>query len=363
MQPSTRRYLIIAATFPFLMVQAAAARADWLDDLQAPFRAALASESWGSALFFSFLAGVATALTPCVYPMIAITVSIFGAQKSVSLGRGALLSSSFVLGIAALFTPLGLFAAATGGLFGSALSSPWVLGFLSALFAALAASMFGAFELDLPAGLKTRSSPSRWRRRERRLCFRPNQRHYRGTLHRSRAGILAHLGSDHWADGIRRTSLVCLRARLGFLVLGRGNFRGKPAEIRDLARLDQKRLWHRHVGRGPLPGARLYTRIIPVVRPRWSVPTRLCGACARGFGARRGRLSFHDERMAIRLRKGFAIACTVSGLIGLIGYAQALPPGAKIVWSDDFSRAQALAHQRETAALGRFYRFLVRSVS
>lgn len=127
-------------------------------ELEAPIRETLAAGSLGSTLALAFGAGVATSLTPCVYPMIAVTVSVFGARQTKSRGEGALLSTSFVLGMAALFVPLGLIAAKTGGLFGAALASPIVLVGLALLFTALAASMFGAFSLDLPHGVKTRLS-------------------------------------------------------------------------------------------------------------------------------------------------------------------------------------------------------------
>src|SRR5262245_30703690 len=132
------------------------AQADTLSDLEAPLRAALQSGSWLTALGLAFAAGLATSLTPCVYPMIVITVSVFGARETTSKLAAAKLSSAFVLGIAALFTPLGVIAALTGDVFGSQLSNPWVLGGLALFFIALAASMFGAFDLDLPSGLKNR---------------------------------------------------------------------------------------------------------------------------------------------------------------------------------------------------------------
>src|ERR1041384_2631086 len=81
------------------------ARADTLSDLEAPMRHALQSGSWLSALGLAFAAGLATSLTPCVYPMIVITVSVFGARQTSSRLAAAKLSTAFVLGIAALFTP------------------------------------------------------------------------------------------------------------------------------------------------------------------------------------------------------------------------------------------------------------------
>jgi len=108
------------------------------------------------AAMAAFVGGLLVSLTPCVYPMIAITVSVFGAREAKSRWQAAGLSSVFVLGIAVMFTALGLSAALSGSIFGSALSNKYVVGFVVLVFLALAASMFGAFELALPAGLNNR---------------------------------------------------------------------------------------------------------------------------------------------------------------------------------------------------------------
>jgi thiol:disulfide interchange protein DsbD len=108
------------------------------------------------AALTAFLGGLLVCLTPCVYPMVAITVSVFGARSDSSRRQAMALSSAFVLGIAAMFTPLGLIAGLTGSLFGSALSNPWVTTFIALVFLALAASMFGAFEFMLPSGVTNR---------------------------------------------------------------------------------------------------------------------------------------------------------------------------------------------------------------
>ena len=108
------------------------------------------------ATLTAFLGGLLVCLTPCVYPMVAITVSVFGARSDTSRGRAMALSTAFVLGIAAMFTPLGLIAGLTGSLFGSALSNPWVTSLIALVFLGLAASMFGAFEFMLPSGLTNR---------------------------------------------------------------------------------------------------------------------------------------------------------------------------------------------------------------
>jgi thioredoxin:protein disulfide reductase len=103
--------------------------------------------------------GFIASLTPCVFPMVPITVSIFGAGTgATSKGRGAALSATFVLGIASLFTPLGVASAMSGKLMGSALSNTYVVIGLAVLFAALASSMFGAFEIALPASMQGKLS-------------------------------------------------------------------------------------------------------------------------------------------------------------------------------------------------------------
>jgi thiol:disulfide interchange protein DsbD len=102
------------------------------------------------ATLAAFVGGLLVSLTPCVYPMIAITVSVFGARTAKSRASAAALSAVYVLGIAVMFTGLGVGAALSGSLFGSALSNRWVVAGIALLFLALSASMFGVFELALP---------------------------------------------------------------------------------------------------------------------------------------------------------------------------------------------------------------------
>lgn len=99
------------------------------------------------------LGGLAVSLTPCVYPMVAVTVSTFGAREAKSRWEGTKLSAAFVLGIMCMFTPLGVMAGLTGSVFGAVLQNPWVVLGMAALFLAMAASMFGAFEMTLPSSL------------------------------------------------------------------------------------------------------------------------------------------------------------------------------------------------------------------
>jgi thiol:disulfide interchange protein DsbD len=108
------------------------------------------------AMLTAFAGGLLVCLTPCVYPMIAITVSVFGARQSKSRMHAMGLSTAFVLGVSAMFTPLGVTAGLTGSLFGNVLSHPWVIACIASVFLALSASMFGAFEFVLPSSLTNR---------------------------------------------------------------------------------------------------------------------------------------------------------------------------------------------------------------
>ena len=98
-------------------------------------------------LVLVFAGGLALNLTPCVFPLIQITIGFFLAQKQ---SRGWLLAVTYALGMVLTYSTLGVVAALTGSLFGAALQSPWVIALLVALLIALAASMFGAWELRVP---------------------------------------------------------------------------------------------------------------------------------------------------------------------------------------------------------------------
>jgi thiol:disulfide interchange protein DsbD len=119
---------------------------------------ALLAEGSLIAFAVAFVGGVATSLTPCVYPLIPITVSIFGARKAGSRRHAMGLSGLYVLGIAAMYSALGVGAALTGRAFGSVMQNPWAIGAVALVLAAMAASMFGAFELRLPSSWQARVS-------------------------------------------------------------------------------------------------------------------------------------------------------------------------------------------------------------
>jgi thiol:disulfide interchange protein DsbD len=103
-----------------------------------------------------FLVGLALNLTPCVYPMLSVTVSLFGGQSETNIVRVFFKAVVYVLGIATMYSVLGITAALGGGLFGSWLQSPWVLGGIAALLFALALSSFGLYQLQMPYWLTSK---------------------------------------------------------------------------------------------------------------------------------------------------------------------------------------------------------------
>ena len=110
---------------------------------------------------FVFLGGLALNLTPCVYPLIPITVSYFGGQAGGRSGRTLVLALLYVLGMSITYSVLGTVAAMTGGLFGSALQNPFVIFFIAAVLLGLAASMFGLWEFRLPTFLTRRTGQAK----------------------------------------------------------------------------------------------------------------------------------------------------------------------------------------------------------
>lgn len=107
------------------------------------------------AFLFVFAFGFLTSFTPCVYPMIPITLAILGKEAHArTRTQNFLVSLVYVAGIAVTFSALGVFAASTGALFGSFLASPWVLGFICLVFVTMALSMFGLFEIQAPQFLR-----------------------------------------------------------------------------------------------------------------------------------------------------------------------------------------------------------------
>ena len=114
---------------------------------------------WG-LLLLTFGSGLALNLTPCVYPMIPITISFFGGQAGERRGKVLGLAVCYVLGLCLTYSALGVLAASSGQMLGQLLQNPAVLGGVAGVLVALALSMFGVWEFRLP-GFLTRHSRAR----------------------------------------------------------------------------------------------------------------------------------------------------------------------------------------------------------
>lgn len=104
-----------------------------------------------------YLGGLLLAFTPCVYPMIPVTVGYFSSQGEKSRSRAAYLALAYVFGIAITYAVLGTVAATTGGAIGNAVQSPAVLIGIAVVLTALALSMFGLYELRAPGFLQDKA--------------------------------------------------------------------------------------------------------------------------------------------------------------------------------------------------------------
>jgi len=120
------------------------------------------SQGWGAFLLVAFGAGLACIFTPCVFPMIPITMSYFLNQNSAGKRGGVSQAVVFCLGIIVLFSGMGLLVTALLGPVGVKQlgSNPWVNGFISALFIAFGLSLLGAFEITIPSSVLTKLNQS-----------------------------------------------------------------------------------------------------------------------------------------------------------------------------------------------------------
>ena len=111
-------------------------------------------------LFGAFFTGILASLTPCIYPMIPITVSILQAQATKSFTLNLLRAVVYILGIAFTYATLGYIAATSTVMFGEWVVNPWVVGTIVMLFIYLAFSMFGFYEIYMPKFLTNRTDVS-----------------------------------------------------------------------------------------------------------------------------------------------------------------------------------------------------------
>lgn len=118
-------------------------------------------QAWWIILLFAFLAGVLTSFTPCLYPMIPVTIGILQAQAAHSFSRQLIHAASYVLGIATVYAALGYLSATSSVIFGQWMSNLWIVILMMCFFVYLAGSLFGLYELYLPRLISAQASLNR----------------------------------------------------------------------------------------------------------------------------------------------------------------------------------------------------------
>jgi len=291
------------------------------------------------SVLLAFGFGLLTALTPCVYPMIPITLAIFGA-KGVARGRAAALAAAYVAGIAVLFGALGVTFGLLGKAFGAYLGNPWVVVPLALFFVAMALSMFGAFELALPQGLQERLS-------------RVGGRGFGGAFGMGLvggliaapctgpplAGLLAYISTTRDAAfGFALCAVYGLGVGLPFLLLAGFSMS-----------LPRSGAWMESVksvfGVVLLTAALYYLKnVAPPLEHFTSRQLRFAGVMAAlvAAGVLMGavHLTFHDA-LAAKLRKGLGVGLAVVGLFGLTNWVLTPKGAAELRWLADEPAAVA----------------------
>lgn len=131
--------------------------ADAADDESSQIARLLKDASIWTILLFFFGAGLALAFTPCVFPMVPILSGIIvGHGHDIGKSRAFVLSLVYVLGMALTYAVFGVAAGLSGTLLSSAMQNAWVLGAFALVFVALALSMFGFYELQLPSSMQSK---------------------------------------------------------------------------------------------------------------------------------------------------------------------------------------------------------------
>ncbi|HEX4596914.1 MAG TPA: protein-disulfide reductase DsbD [Burkholderiaceae bacterium] len=176
----TARLVLGAASNPSTPPRPDAAAAAWSatsPDL-GRIEAALKSRSLLAVVPVFFVLGLLLSFTPCVLPMLPILSSIIvgpgssthgNAAQGLTKSRGFVLAVAYALGMAIVYTTLGISAGLAGEGLAAALQQPWALALFAALLVGLALSMFGFYELQLPSAWQTRLAQASGRSSSGRL--------------------------------------------------------------------------------------------------------------------------------------------------------------------------------------------------
>ena len=289
-----------------------------------------------AALGFGFL----TSLTPCVYPMIPIVLGVFGARgESVTRGKAMLLATAYVVGMGVTYAAIGVIFALVGGQFGSLLADWRVVGPIVVIYALMAASMFGAFELNLPASWQT-------------ALNKVGGAGYGGAFAMGLVGgFTAAPCTGPFLVGmlgfVAKTGNAAIGAPLLFTyAIGMGVlFWVLAATAAALPKSGRWMEWVKSFGGIALLGAAVYflRPVVPGLKKLASAELWFLGASIAvtiaGLALGAIHLSFHDS-IGVKIRKGFAVVLAVVGLSGIVGWM--VTPDRHLPWiqRDDLAVAK-----------------------
>ncbi len=308
------------------------------------------AQGWLAVFAAAFGFGFLTSLTPCVYPMIPIIVGVFGARDANTTRREAMiLGTLFVLGMCVLYSSLGVIFALIGKTtgFGSLLGSPKVVIPLVIFYGLLSASLFGAFELQLPSSWQARLS-------------KVGGKGYSGAFGLGLvAGLTAApctgpflLGMLGFVGATAAGGDTAFAATIGFSLLfvyalGLGILFWVLAVFS--ISLPKSGRWMESVKSGgaiALLGACAYF-LRPIITPLRELGGHTIGHLTIwvaliivGIAIGAIHLSFHG-RWPVKLRKAIGVIVTVAGFAGAIGWI--LTPSKAIPWMTDEAAAFAKA--------------------
>jgi len=311
--------------------------------------AAIMSGSFVWAVLIAFAAGVVVSLSPCVYPLIPITIAIFGGRGQTSYRRGFWLSLCYVVGMALFYTAAAVVFSLLGLASGSFMAIPAVVLTIAAIGLAMSLSLVGAFELVLPASWMTRLSAiggaGAWGAFRMGLVA--------GIIAAPCAGpvlifILALIAKQgEILLGIALMVAYALGIGLLFLVLGTFS--------QLITRLPKSGSWMETV-RGTLGYGMLFASIylaVPHLNFLDVLPTLASGqalvigavaAVVAGVAVGALHLSFHDGVRSHLLRKILGMVLCGAGAMLLVEVLVAAPAGApQLAWRSDHDAALAAA--------------------
>jgi thiol:disulfide interchange protein DsbD len=151
------RRLVVAAAVPVVLASVAAAQEP--AGGRYDFAATISQHGLPWAILIAFGAGVLVSFTPCVYPMIPITIGIIGARgEDTTFRRSFGLAFTYVFGLVLVYSVLGLLVGLLGPQVRSVLMSPYMLIGVAVVFGLLALGMLGLYELQLPPSVATKLS-------------------------------------------------------------------------------------------------------------------------------------------------------------------------------------------------------------